>query len=211
MIRSPAREQPMSDLLFDTMKRLTPALAAGDLAKCERGVLTRLRALPRSPFHIAANLNISNRPEDGAALFDRYLARESEQYEVYAAYTEMNGFDINPDRWHCELFAYEKSSSQADDWQTKRPSDRSVSFTIKGLEQLQRVYASDAFQNEAFEAAIDLAGLLVVVKFQRFIKQVASHMTQLHFPILCTAHEYDFIAAITPMQLQKRRVRKAAK
>jgi hypothetical protein len=71
-------------------------------------------------------------------------------------------------------------------------------MTITGLEQLQEVYASPAFREERFENAVELADLLVVIKFQSLIQKAASHMRLLRFPLLATAHDWDFIAEVLP-------------
>ncbi len=66
-------------------------------------------------------------------------------------------------------------------------------MTITGLEPLQEVYASDAFRTEEFDDACDLAGLLVIIKFQDLVRRAAPQMRELKFPLLVTAHDYDFI------------------
>jgi hypothetical protein len=185
----------MSDLFFDTMVQLTPALRAGDLVTCERTVIERLKHLPDSPFRIAIDLAISNRPSDAARHFDLFLERERRSMPLAAAYTEMNGFDINPDRWYCDLFAYSTYGGHDDydwlaDWQSAPYDD----FEINGLEQLQAVYAGPAFRDEAHRDASYMSSLLVVIKFQRFIEQAAKQMRILQFPLLVTAHDFDFIA-----------------
>jgi hypothetical protein len=181
------------------MKRLTPALKRGDLDACKRGVSEQLRKLPRSPFHIVEKLAISNDPADAARHFDRFLQREAKRIDVAAAYTEMNGFDINPDRWYCDLFAYTSDGGTKDfdwlsDWQSK-PFDE---YEIHGLEELQDVYASDLFGKKEFDDASYLSSLMVVVKFQQFMKKAASHMMELSHPLYISAHEFTFIAAVRP-------------
>ena len=86
------------DIFFDTMERLTPQLRAANLDACESAAIDTLLALPKSPFHIVADIGITNDPSDIAAHFDRFFGNESARFDVKAVYTEMNGFDINPDR-----------------------------------------------------------------------------------------------------------------
>lgn len=64
---------------------------------------------------------------------------------------------------------------------------------IRGIEQLQAVFASDAFADDRFKDACDLAGLLFVLRFQELVAEAAQQMKQLRFPLLATAHDYDFI------------------
>jgi hypothetical protein len=190
----------MSDLFFETVEYLIPTLRAGDLATCESEVIGRLSSLPPSPFHIAPELSISNRPAHAARHFDRFFAKENARLLIAAAYTEMNGFDINPDRWYCDLFAYSSYGGHEDyDWLCSWQSELFDQFEIKSLEQLQAVYASEDFYNKQFRDAKDITSLLVVVKFQRFMQRAASQMKRLQFPLLATAHEFDnFIAEFRP-------------
>ena len=177
------------------MERLTPDLRSGNLAACESAVTDSLLALPESPFHAAARRAISNDPTEAAAHFDQFFARESSRYAVAAAYTEMNGFDINPDRWYCDLFAYTSYGGHDDyGWLSDWQSDHFDDYTITGLEELQAVYASDAYGNDDYDDASYMSSLLVVIKFQRFMHRAAQSMQLLTFPLLTTAHDFDFIA-----------------
>jgi hypothetical protein len=151
--------------------------------------------LPRTPFHIAAELAIANDSAEAAAHFDAFYQTESEQMTIGAVYTEMNGFDINPDRWYCDLFAYTEDGGLDDlDWQ----SDLAKEYTITGLESLQAVYASRAFHDPANSDASYLSSLVVVTKFQRFMQIAAERMSALKVPLYVTAHDYDYIARLLP-------------
>ena len=96
----------MGDLRIELVHRLLPLLRAADLDSCERAIIAKMQSLKPSPFHIALDLLISNDPEHTAEHFDRFFLAESQRFKVAAAYTEMNDFDINPDLWYCDLFAY---------------------------------------------------------------------------------------------------------
>ena len=187
------------ELFFQTMERLTPQLRAGDLAGCESAACEVLRALPKTPFHIAADLAISNDPAEAARHFDDFYRAESERPAVRAVYTEMNGFDINPDRWYCDLFAYTADGGLDDfDWLSDWQSEPAEEYTVTGLEPLQAVYASKAFRNPKHEDACYLSSLVVVTKFQRFMQQAAERMSALRVPLYATAHDYDYIARLVP-------------
>lgn len=186
------------DLFWQTMERLTPQLRAGDLAGCELAAATALRALPTSPFHIAADLTITNDVAAAAKHFDQFYRIESARQSIQAIYTEMNGFDINPDRWYCDLFAYTTDGGLDDvDWLADWQSEAFADFTITGLEPLQTVYASAASQDPANEDASYLSNLLVVTKFQRFMQRAAERMAAVRVPLYVTAHDFDFIARLT--------------
>ncbi len=198
----------MSDGLFETMNRLAPSLRAGDLDACERAVTEQMQSLPRSPFHVAIDVAISNDPLDAARHFDRFFHSENLRIKIAAAYTEMNGFYINPKLWFCDLFAYTTYGGQGHgrdyDWLADWQSGTFPRYPIRGMEALQAVYASDAWGNETFSACSDLSSLLVVIKFQQFVKKSAPHMQHLVFPLLVTAHDFDFIAEVGPAAANRR-------
>ena len=165
-----------------------------------------IRALPPSPFHIVLDLSISNDPVDAAAYFDGFFRGESRPMSIAAAYTEMNRFDINPDRWYCDVFAYDRDGGHDDyHWPSARQSERFDEYQINGLELLQEVYAGDALQNQDYRDARYMSSLMVVLKFQRFIHRAAEHIRELRFPLYVTAHEFDFIASFDPKSQGKRR------
>lgn len=187
------------ELFFGTMERLTPQLRAGDLAGCEARASAALRALPKSPFHVAADLAISNDPADAARHFDRFFRAEAKRRPVRAVYTEMNGFDINPDLWYCDLFVYMADGGLDDlDWLSDWQSEPFDEYTITGLEPLQAVFAGKASRNRAHEDARYLSCLVVVTKFQRFMQRAAERMTDLRVPLYATAHDYDYVARLSP-------------
>ena len=172
------------DLFFDTMEQLTPQLRAGDLIGCESGAIDALLKLPESPFHIVAKLAISNDPSDAARHFDAFYKAESERFEVKAVYTEMNGFDINANRWFCDLFAFAEDGGLEDvDWLCEWQSESFDDYTILGLEELQEVYDSEAFRDPSNRDASYLCSIVVVTKFQRFMQRAVAQMTELRSPL----------------------------
>ncbi len=183
----------MSNISFELQDQLSPILRAGNLAQCETTVVSRLAALPRSPFHTILDLSVTNPPTEVAEFFDDFF-RQQPREKIKAAYTEMNGFDINPDLWFCSPFAYQRYGGHEDyDWLSNWQSGDYGYLPITGLEALQKVYASDAFREKRYADACDVASFLVVIKFQDLIRRAAPHMQELRFPLLATAHDYDFI------------------
>jgi hypothetical protein len=184
----------MSNISFDLQHQLTTVLRAGDLVQCERIVSERLVQLPRSPFLIILDLPITTDPKELAVGFDEFFLQVGASFKIGAAYTEMNGFDINTDLWFCQPFAYKQygghdSYHWLSDWQ----GDTEGGFPIQGLEPLQEVYAGDAFRDRRFCDACSVTSLLVVIRFQDLIRRAAQNMQELRFPLLATAHDYDFI------------------
>ena len=184
----------MDNDFWQLVETLTPRLRAGEIMACTQIAIEELHKLPETPFHCVCDLSITN--EFGAAVLylDRFLEQESINFPIVAVYTEMNGFNINTDRWFCSVFAYSKYGGHEDygwlaEWQSAVYDD----LTITGLEELQSVFASDAYRNPDYNEAGDLAELLVVLKFQQFVQEL-SQRTVLNCPILSTAHDWDFIA-----------------
>ncbi len=183
----------MSNISFELQDKLSSLLRAGDVLQCELAVAKRLSEIPHSPFHAILESAISNEPTEIARYFDEFF-RQQPQEKVRAAYTEMNGFDINPNLWFCSPFAYQQYGGHDDyDWLANWQSDEYKCLPITGLESLQSVYASDASGTECFLDAREVASLLVVIKFQDLIRRSVPHMEELQFPLLATAHDYDFI------------------
>jgi len=189
----------MSDLYFELETQLNPALRRGDLKSCFRKADEVLARLPESPFHLIRSLSITNDPLEVAQYFDEFFEQAEQQFKIAAAYTETNGFEINPDRWFFNPFAYEAYGGHDDyDWLADWQAERQSFMTITGLEPLQAVYASEVGHSEQYRDAWDIAGLLVVLQFQRLIKQAADHMERLRFPLLATAHDRDFLFEYLP-------------
>jgi hypothetical protein len=183
-----------TELFFKLQNDLEPALRAGDLAHCEQTVAQALSALPRSPFHCVLDLSVTNPVEEVAEYFDTFFREEAPSERVGAVYTEMNGFDINPDRWYFEAFGYAEYRGHEDyDWLADYQWEACGDQNITGLEILQEVYASDSFREPEYSDASYIAGLLVVIKFQDLIRRAVPHIRELRVPLLATAHGYDFI------------------
>jgi hypothetical protein len=160
-----------------------------------------MKSLPRSPFHIALDLAISNDPAHAAEHFDRFFLAEGQRFKVASAYTEMNDFDINPNLWYCDLFAYTLYGGHYDynyEWLSSWTSMPFEKYVVNGLEDLQAVYAKELAGEEYSIDALDMCNLLVEVKFQNFMQQAAAEMKELRFPLLVTVHDSDFIAEFGP-------------
>ncbi len=183
--------------LFEIISELRPYALNGEIEFCESRAKDELLALPRTPFHIAAELEITNDFHESAQRFDEFFTDGMNRLTIKALYTEMNGFDINTDRWFCSLFAYDSDGVSEDwDWLCDWEPEHTVDLTIKGLEPLQSVFANE-YQERAYEDANYISSLLVVTKFQRFILSSSSFMRAVNVPIYVSAHDFDdFIARI---------------
>jgi hypothetical protein len=158
---------------------------------------SRLASLAPSPFHAALDLDFTNDPVSVASHFDQFIASQSARFAIRAIYSETNSFDINTDRWYCDLFAYTSYGGHEDfGWLSDWQSEDSAPLTLTGMERLQAVYASEAFGDQAYDDACDTASMIVVSRFQRLIQRASWHMQRLDFPLLSTSHDFDFIAEV---------------
>lgn len=189
----------MSELFFELQEKLAPAIRRGDVDVCERAAAKVLRGLKKTPFHVVLDMEITSDSLQAAKHFDDFLAKVSKKMSVAAAYTEMNGFSINPDRWFCSQFAYIQNGGHEDyDWLSGWQGEYVHDFVLEGLEELQRVYKSKAFRDKANDDACSVCDLIVVIKFQKFMRQAVTQMKELRCPLYVTAHDYDFIAEFRP-------------
>jgi len=184
---------------FEIARQIEPELRKGNLNSCIMRVIEELQKLPKSPFHSVVNFRFTNKVQEVADYFTNFIRKEIERIDIKAIYVEMNGFDINPEEWFFDLFAYETYGGHEDyDWLADWKSDEYESMTLKGLEAIQEVYAKYedgvyAEENNDFTDTRDMCSLLILLYFQDIIKQSASLIKGFKVPILVTAHDYDFI------------------
>jgi hypothetical protein len=184
---------------FEFTEKLEPDLRNGNLTACIECTISKLKSSIDCPFQIASDLEFTNDPIEIANHFDNFIAAQSGKFDLKAIYTETNGFDINPNRWFFDVFAYDEYSGHEDyNWLSDWRSESYPDMTLTGMEKLQEVYASNAFQNKDFSEAVDYASLLVVLKFQNLIKLSAPMIKKLNVPLLATSHDYDFIYEYKP-------------
>lgn len=116
----------------------------GNLDSAQSRVVAALKKLDSSPFHAVLTLEITNKPQEVAESFDTFIQQSATSCTIGAVYAEMNGFDINPDRWFFNIFVYADSDVSGKDNGSflgdSAPCDESNEIVITGLEELQAVY-----------------------------------------------------------------------
>lgn len=140
------------------------------------------------------------------AELNQCIAANEKQFDVKAVYAEMNGFDINYDRWYFDLFAYSSYSQSFDDteWLCERQSAPWPEIELTGMASVQegfawyheqRIWESQPDFKPIYEAAM----LLVMAKFAGFIGDVLSAgLLTKPIPILATAHGFESVARYAP-------------
>jgi hypothetical protein len=134
-------------------------------------------------------------------IYDAISAFDSEcnkRFSVKAIYLEMNGFDINPDRWYFDLFGYESTPLNDDslDWLSEWQSPDYPTVTLTGLESIQELYANyinnKLYKDQDRAYNEELATLLVMAKFCKLIAESLDNKS-LGVPVYATAHDFDII------------------
>jgi len=184
---------------FNIAQEIAPQVQAGDIEPCIERLKNEMTKLPDSPFHMATVLDFTNSPKEVASHFEKFIAQESTRLPLRAIYAETNGFDINPDRWFFDVFAYDTYGGHDDyGWLAEWKSDSYPSMTLAGMESLQRVYAREYVGDSKHGDAPHYASFLVLLKFQKLIKSSAPLIGNLQFPLLATSHDYDVIFEFNP-------------
>jgi hypothetical protein len=127
----------------------------------------------------------------------------NKMFDLKAIYLEMNGFDINPDRWYFDLFGYEALPQNDDslDWLSDWQSPDFPDVTLTGLESIQKLYEQYIEENtnlnlderdKDLEYNRELATLMVMAKFCKLIDE-SLDSKQLGVHIYATAHDFDII------------------
>ena len=142
----------------------------------------------------------SNSPKSILSAINKFIRTSAKEFDVKAIYLEMNGFDINPDRWHFDFFGYEQYDPNPDDldWLSDWQSEDDPKITLKGLEEVQAdfkwYHSQQIWKDKKFKQAYELALLLVMCKFVSLIEsalQVGARAKPI--PVLATAHDFDII------------------
>jgi len=186
---------------FEIANQITPDVRKGDIYSSISTVISELNKIPDTPFHNILNLSFKNKPQEIADYIAEFIEKERERIDIKSVYIEMNDFDINPDIWFFDLFAYKIHGGHDDyDWLSNWHSDNCESIALVGLEELQKIYENyedgryeEEENEENYSNARDLASLIVLLYFQKLIKEAAALIDNLKIPILVTAHGYDLI------------------
>jgi len=142
----------------------------------------------------------TNQPKSVLSAINKFIDACSKQFNIKAVYVEMNGFDINPDRWYFDSFGYTKYGADPEniEWICEWQSPEWPQVTLKGLESVQAdfewYHAKEMWQDKKLERAYELAVLLVMCKFVSLIQSaLAVSARSKSIPVLATAHDFDIL------------------
>ena len=166
---------------------------------------SRLRATATDRFASLADSRFTNSQADVLAHINEFIAACQARFDVRAVYLEMNGFDINYDRWYFDSFAYAVYSDDPDDvdWLCDWSSPDWDAFTLDGLEQTQddfRWYMENkVYELNTHDTVKEIATLLVMIRFVQLIRSTLDAGTlACPIPLLVTAHDFDMFGRFKP-------------
>jgi hypothetical protein len=122
------------------------------------------------------------------------------EFDIKAVYLEMNGFDVNPNRWFFDFFGYTQYEADPDDleWLCEWQSSYWPGVTLTGLESVQsdfkRYHANSMWKDPLLKNAAEAATLLVMCKFVSLIGTALTAGRRVkRIPVLATAHDFDTV------------------
>lgn len=181
----------------------------GFLKQDYRGVEAELEAYisrdERAAFKTLIGKSFSNSGEAIVGHVGDFVRTCRRSFDLRSVYLEMNGFDINPDRWYFDLFGYESYRADSDDleWLCEMDSSYFPDFTLTGLEEVQKEFdwyhRERIWKDKSYRTLYDTAMNLVMTKFVLLI-QGALHSNQgaVRVPLLATAHDFDTVGRFEP-------------
>jgi len=149
-------------------------------------------------FNNLVTANFTNSPSEIQNAINSFISECNKTFDLKAIYLEMNGFDINPNRWFFDLFGYKTFPQDEDslDWLAHWQSPEFPEVTLTGLESIQELY-DDYRKNKLYKDDDkayneELATLLVMAKFCHLIDNSLENQ-KLAIHVLATAHDFDII------------------
>jgi len=154
-------------------------------------------------FNGLLTANFTNLPSQIQNSISVFSSVCKKKFNLKAIYLEMNGFDINPNRWFFDSFGYNTISEDETylDWLSDWQSPDFPDVTLTGLESIQKLYKQYREENanlnldkrnKDLDYNHELATLMVMAKFCKLIDE-SIHNQKLNFHVYATAHDFDII------------------
>ena len=166
---------------------------------------SRLRAAATDRFVSLADSHFTNSPLDVLSHINKFVTACQFTFDVRAVYLEMNGFDINYDRWYFDSFAYTEYSDEPDDldWLCEWNSPDWDQVTLEGLEETQEDFRwymeNKIYEKKTHDKEKEIATLLVMIRFVQLIQSTLDvGSLQCPIPLLATAHDFDMFGRFVP-------------
>ncbi len=186
----------MLDFFYDNMFMLHKH---GKLDRCIENCEIELKKLELTPFHSIIGRDLLKNKEEAKDFIISFAKEALKKIKLKSIYVEMNGFDINTDDWHFDLFGYDNYQSLDDPdwlsgWQYEPEPYRHP--TLYGYEMLQEAYAK-YYGVDKYKNAIALTNDLITLRFQELIREACKETrkeTEIlnKIPVVSSAHDFDY-------------------
>ena len=175
----------------------------GKLAHCIAFLENGLRSIKRTPYHRILGKDFLHHSKDLAGwIIDFHKQATAAKIKLAAIYLEMNGFTINTQQWHCDVFGYKQAGDIWElSWLAEWDAEWDECFVLRGMESVQQAFADffcDDRQPLGVKLAAEVAEHLVTARFMELV--AAAHKSAKRryaglkgLPILATAHDWDTI------------------
>jgi hypothetical protein len=176
----------------------------GQLARAIAYLEDGLARAPGERFRSLLGRGFANPPSEVAEALAAFRASCEQTFAVKSIYLEMNGFDINPDRWYFDFFGFAGYSDDEEDldWLAEWDSDRWPAMTLVGLEPVQAEFAwytgQGGHDDPAARVAASYAKPLVMCRFAELIGRAVALAGLADNAGLATAHDFDTIPRFLP-------------
>lgn len=169
------------------------------IARCEAD----LAALPRTDYHAALGRSWLGQTREASRWFAGFYQTAAKALPVRALYCEMNRFEINPDEWYLDAFAYGFFGDPEDPgWLVgwKMSSPKRSRFVLRGMGDLQELFAGDYGDrpHETVRAASEIVILLLTLRMQELVFAAVRQARKSgrlpdDVPVLAAAHDSDLV------------------
>jgi hypothetical protein len=188
--------------LWQTVNRF---FRKNDVAGAASHLESLLRVHSPDRFTSLTEKHFTNAPNVVLDHLNAFIDRCGENFNVAAVYVEMNGFDINYDRWYFDSFGYTQYVNDPDDldWLSDWSSPQWGDLTLTGLEDVQKDFRwyteNRTYKAKTGDTVVELAILLVMVRFVQLIETaLGSGRLAKPVPVLATAHDFDILGRFIP-------------
>jgi hypothetical protein len=192
----------------DLWQTVDSHLRANDVDGAAADLEFRLRSVASNRFASLADSRFTNAPHDILVHINEFITACQSKFDVRAVYLEMNGFDINYDRWYFDSFAYTEYSDDPNDldWLCDWTSPDWDQLTLNGLEETQEDFRwymeNKIYKNKTHDEEEEIATLLVMVRFVQLIRSSLDvGELQCSVPLLATAHDFDMFGRFVPQNV----------
>ena len=186
-------------------KKIDGFIRTGNISGAIQYLEQKLTSCEGERFKPITSEWFKNNPEEISGKINNFIVSCESRFDVKAVYLEMNGFDINPDRWYFDYFGYRTYQEDPGDldWLAEWDSENWPETTLQGMEKTQEDYDwysnHSGYKEENADISSEYATLLVMCKFVHLVEEaVETGNIKNKTPILATAHDLDIIARFMP-------------